>query len=336
MKTTTIGALHLPVARLGLGCMSFAGVYGNVDEDEVSRTVQAALDLGANLFDTADVYGAGVSEKMLGQALRGRRQEAVICTKFGNIDHAGAAPVAEAYAGRWETCGRPDYVRSACEKSLRNLGVETIDLYYVHRIDPTVPIEETIGAMADLVQAGKIRAIGLSEAGAETIRRAHATHPLAALQSEYSLWSREPEDWAIPLCQELGMAFVGYSPLGRGFLTGAVPPLNELSEQDSRRHQPRFEPQNYAANRRLLDILDEAAISHGCSKAQVALAWMLAQAPNVLAIPGSKSVRHLRENVASERISLTTVERETISAAFPRTAALGERYPDVQMTRIGL
>lgn len=334
MRHAEIGTSGIRSSRLGLGCMSFAGVYGDGDETEITRTVKEALALGVTMFDTADVYGSGRSESLLGRALAGRRDQAIIATKFGNIDHAGSQPTSELFEGRWETCGRPDYVKSACDRSLTNLGVETIDLYYIHRIDPTVPIEDTIGAMAELVSAGKIRAIGLSEAGETTIRRAHAVHPVAALQSEYSLWSRDVEAKVLPLCRELGISFVAYSPLGRGFLTGKVPRVNELSQQDWRRHQPRFETDNYEKNRKLLDQIDGMAKEKSCTKGQLALAWVLARESNMFAIPGSKTVAHLSENAGAADIALSVGDIAALDAAFPLGAAAGARYPEAQMRRV--
>jgi aryl-alcohol dehydrogenase-like predicted oxidoreductase len=314
--------------------MGFAGVYGPVDGAEAVRAVQRALDLGIDLFDTADVYGNGAAERLLARGLAGRRDAAFIATKFGNIDHFGDRPVAEAFEGRWETNGRPDYVRKACDASLARLGTDRIDLYYLHRVDPATPIEETVGAMADLVRAGKVRAIGLSEAGAATIRRAHAIHPIAALQTEYSLWSRDAESGVLDLCRELGIAFVAYSPLGRGFLTGAVTDVSALSDQDWRRHQPRFADGNLARNLGLLDDLQAVAERHGCASAQAALAWTMARHEHVIPIPGARRVAHVEQNAAAVSIVLDDGDLARLDRAFHPAAIAGERYPDVQMRRL--
>ena len=326
----------IEAGRIGLGCMGFAGVYGEVDEDEVARAVHRALDLGITMFDTADAYGSGRSEEMLGRILRTRRSEAFIATKFGNIDHEGDRPNAAAYEGRWETCGRPDYVHLACDRSLQRLGVDVIDLYYLHRVDVRVPIEDTVGAMAELVAQGKVRAIGLSEAGPATIRRAHAVDPIAALQSEYSLWTRDCEADVLPLCRELGIAYVAYSPLGRGFLTARVSEAATLSAQDWRRHQPRFSPENYRRNAALLDVVRQVAERHAATPGQVALAWVLSRGRDVFVIPGSKSVRHVEENAGAAGIALSADDMTQLEAAFPPGVAAGDRYPETQMKRLGL
>jgi aryl-alcohol dehydrogenase-like predicted oxidoreductase len=316
--------------------MGFAGVYGPVDEAEAIRAVRRALDLGINFFDTADVYGNGASERLLARALGERRGAAVIATKFGNIDHLGDQPIADAFEGRWETNGRPEYVRRACEASLRRLGTDYIDLYYLHRVDPATPIEETVGAMGELVRAGKVRAIGLSEAGADTIRRAHAVHPVAALQTEYSLWSRDAEDWALALCAEVGIVFVAYSPLGRGFLTGAIQSAKGLAHGDWRLHQPRFAGANLSRNLALLEVLLEVAARHACTPAQVALAWTTARYPHVVPVPGAKSVRHIEENAQAAFLTLLQEDLERLDEQFHREAIAGERYPAVQMRRLNL
>jgi aryl-alcohol dehydrogenase-like predicted oxidoreductase len=319
-----------------MGCMGFAGVYGPVDEAEATRAIHRALDLGINFFDTADVYGNGASERVLARALAGRRHTAVIATKFGNIDHFGDRPIAEAFEGRWETNGRPEYVRQACEASLIRLSIDHIDLYYLHRVDPAVPIEDTVGAMAKLVRAGKVRAIGLSEAGAATIRRAHAVHPIAALQNEYSLWSRDAESGALALCRDIGALFVAYSPLGRGFLTGEIRALAGLSSEDWRRHQPRFAGENLGRNLVLLQTLQAVARSRACTLAQVALAWVMARHEHVVPIPGAKRLEHVEENARATAISLASEEMDRLDRAFDTAAIAGDRYPEMQMRRLGL
>jgi aryl-alcohol dehydrogenase-like predicted oxidoreductase len=307
-----------------------------VDEAEAIRAVHRALDLGINFFDTADVYGNGASARLLSRALAGRRHAAVIASKFGNIDHLGDRPVADASAGRWETNGRPEYVRKACDASLARLGVDHIDLYYLHRVDPDTPIEDTVGAMAELVRQGKVRAIGLSEAAGATVRRAHAVHPISALQTEYSLWSRDAETEALGLCRELGALFVAYSPLGRGFLTGDVKTLAELSTQDWRRHQPRFADENLPRNLALLEALKAVAARRTCSLAQSALAWTLARHEYVVPIPGAKHVRHVEDNAHATSVSLTAQDLNELDRAFDPTQVAGDRYPEVQMRRLNL
>ena len=335
MKSQRLGKSGLEVSAIGMGCMGFAGVYGPVDEEEAVRAVHRALDLGITLFDTADVYGNGVSEKLLARALQGRREQAVIATKFGNIDHMGHLPVADAPVGRWETNGRPEYVRAACEASLRRLQVDSIDLYYLHRVDPDTPIEETVGAMADLVKSGKVRAIGLSEASPETIRRAHAVHPVAALQTEYSLWSRDAEGAVFEVCRELEITFVAYSPLGRGFLTGEYTDTAKLSAQDWRHHQPRFAAGNLERNSQLLAVLGEIARSRATSPAAIALAWAMARHEMVVPIVGSKRVSHVEANAAAVDIKLDGPELVKLEQAFDPASIAGDRYPAVQMERLG-
>jgi aryl-alcohol dehydrogenase-like predicted oxidoreductase len=323
-------------SRIGMGCMGFAGVYGPVDEAEALRAVQRALEVGINVFDTADVYGNGASERLLARGLAGRRSEAFIATKFGNIDHFGHLPMAQAFDGRWETNGTPRYVKRACEASLERLQTDCIDLYYLHRVDPKTPIEETVGAMADLVRAGKVRSIGLSEAGPDTIRRANAVHPLAALQTEYSLWSRDAEQWAIALCAELGMRFVAYSPLGRGFLSGQIDGTGALSEQDWRRHQPRFAAGNVEKNLLMLEALKKVAADRECTPAQCALAWTMARHAHVSPVAGAKRVAHVEQNAAAAAIELTHADLALLDQAFAPAAVAGNRYPDVQMKRLNL
>ena len=336
MTRRPLGTSGIEVSTIGVGCMGFAGVYGPVDEHEAIRSVHRALDLGLNLFDTADAYGNGVSEQLLARALQGRRQEAVIATKFGNIDHFGDRPMVDAIEGRWETNGRPEYVRAACEASLARLRTDVIDLYYLHRVDPNTPIEDTVGAMADLVRAGKVRAIGLSEAGPETIRRACAIHPLAALQSEYSLWTRDPEGVIFDLCIELGVTFIAYSPLGRGFLAGQVIEAAMLSAQDWRRHQPRLAPGNIERNMQLLDKLVDLARERDATPAALALAWTMARQRIVVPVVGSRKVAHIEANVAACDLRLDAETLAQLDQAFKACLASGDRYPEVQMRRLGL
>jgi aryl-alcohol dehydrogenase-like predicted oxidoreductase len=328
MHHRTLGNSTITVSSLGLGCMSMSDSYGadsSRDEQESIATIHRALDLGITLLDTADIYGPHTNEDLVGRAIRGRRAEVVLATKFGFM--GGRDP-----KGR-SVNGRPEYVRSACEASLKRLGVDMIDLYYLHRVDPAVPVEETIGAMADLLRAGKIRAIGISEAGPETIRRANAVYPLAALQSEYSLWTREPEDAVLPVCRALGISFVAFSPLGRGFLTGALKP-DDLVEGDFRRGLPRFQGDNFQKNLDLVARVREIARSKGCTGTQLALAWLLAQGPEVIPIPGTKRRKYLEENAAAADVILTPSDLKQIDEVAPRGAAAGERYPAAMMALV--
>jgi aryl-alcohol dehydrogenase-like predicted oxidoreductase len=328
MHHRTLGNSGITVSSLGLGCMSMSDSYGadsSRDEQESIATIHRALDLGITLLDTADIYGPHTNEELVGRAIQGRRAEVVLATKFGFV--GGRDP-----KGR-SVSGKPDYVRSACEASLKRLGVEVIDLYYQHRVDPAVPVEETIGAMAELVRAGKIRAIGISEAGPETIRRANAVYPLAALQSEYSLWTREPEDTVLPVCRELGIAFVAFSPLGRGFLTGALKP-DDLVEGDFRRGLPRFQGDNFQKNLDLVARVREIALAKGCTATQLALAWLLAQGPEVIPIPGTKRRKYLEENAAAVDVVLTPSELKQIDEVAPKGVAAGDRYPAAMMALV--
>jgi aryl-alcohol dehydrogenase-like predicted oxidoreductase len=307
--------------------MGMSEFYGARDEAESIATIHRALDLGVSFLDTADMYGSGANEELVGRALRDRRDRAVLATKFGNVRTPEGG-----FAG---VNGRPEYVRSACEASLKRLGVDVIDLYYQHRVDPETPIEETVGAMAALVREGKARFLGLSEAAPETIRRAHAVHPIAALQTEYSLWSRDPEDEILPTCRELGIGFVAYSPLGRGFLTGQFRTFENFAPDDYRRHSPRFQGENFARNLDLVRKIEEIAAEKGCTPAQLALAWVLAQGEDVVPIPGTKRRTYLEENVAALEVTLTAEERERIEQIAPKGAAAGERYPESAMRFIG-
>jgi aryl-alcohol dehydrogenase-like predicted oxidoreductase len=325
MQTRQIGPLR--VSAIGLGCMGMTPVYGEPDEDECIATLHRAIELGVSFIDTADVYGAGRNEELVGPALAGRRDQVVLASKFGNVRHAD---------GRRDVNGRPDYVPKACDASLKRLRVDVIDLYYLHRVDPNVPIEDTVGAMARLVDAGKVRHLGLSEAGAATLRRAHAEHPIAALQSEYSLWSRDVEAEILPACRELGIGFVAYSPLGRGFLSGAITSQDALADNDRRREHPRFAAENLERNVRLLRALREIAGARHCTPAQTALAWLLARGEDIVPIPGTKRRRYLEENAAAVDLVLDAADLEALDAAFPRGVAAGDRYPAGGMRRVGL
>jgi aryl-alcohol dehydrogenase-like predicted oxidoreductase len=307
--------------------MGMSTAYGTPDDAESTATIHRALDIGMNFFDSADVYGNGHNETLLGAALKGRRSEAIIATKVGNLGRSAAPRTVD---------GSPAHVAAGCDASLKRLGVETIDLYYLHRVDPQVPIEDTVGAMKRLVEQGKVRHIGLSEAGAQTLRRAAAVHPIAALQSEWSLWSRDIEAEIVPVCRELGIGIVPYAPLGRGYLTGTIPTLDALIADDRRRDHPRFAAENMARNARLLDALRPVAEAHGASMAQVAIAWVLAQGPDVVPIPGAKRRKWLEENAKATEIVLTAAEIAALSASFARGAAAGTRYPEKQMAGLGI
>ena len=319
MDTIRLGSQGLEVSRLGLGCMGMSEFYGATDEAENLRVFQAALDGGINFFDTADMYGPFINEELVGRALRPVRDQVVIATKFANM---------RGQAGEWLGInGRPEYVHQSVDASLKRLGIDTIDLYYQHRVDPNVPIEETVGAMSELVQAGKVRYLGLSEATPQQIRRAHAVHPITALQTEYSLWSRDPEDEIIPTLRELGIGFVPYSPLGRGFLTGQFRSPDDFPEGDYRRHSPRFMGENFAKNLQVVTELEKLAAHKGVSTAQLALAWVLAQGPQDFApIPGTKRVKYLQENLAALDVSFTPQELAQIDQVAPVGVAAGERY----------
>ena len=324
MKLRTLGDNGPAVSALGLGCMGMSEFYGARNEAESVATIHHALDHGLTFLDTADMYGFGDNEELIGRALGSRRSEVFLATKFGILRSRTDSSVRGIN-------GRPEYVRAACDASLRRLGIETIDLYYQHRVDPTTPIEETVGAMAELVRAGKVRHLGLSEAGVTTIRRAHAVHPIAAVQMEYSLWTRDPEDGVLAACRELGVVFVAYSPLGRGFLTGQIKKFEDLAPDDYRRVSPRFQGENFARNLALVQRVSEIAATKGCTPSQLALAWVLAQGEDIIPIPGTKHRAYLDENLGALNLALNAAERAAIEAAFPRAAISGDRYPALMM-----
>jgi aryl-alcohol dehydrogenase-like predicted oxidoreductase len=328
MKQRKLGAGGPVVSMIGLGCMGMSDFYGHRDEAEAVATIHHALDRGVTLLDTADMYGYGRNEELVGRAIRGRRHEVFLATKFG-IMRAEDDPNVRGINGR------PEYVRAACEASLRRLGVDVIDLYYQHRVDPATPIEETVGAMADLVRAGKVRFIGLSEAGAATLRRAHAVHPLTALQSEYSLWTRDPEEGVLAACRELGIGFVAYSPLGRGFLTGRIKRIEDFAPDDYRPHTPRFQGENFQRNLDLVRRIELLAAQKGCRPAQLALAWVLAQGEDIVPIPGTKRRVYFDENLGALDLALTPAEVKKINGFFPPGAATGPRYPEAMQKSLG-
>ena len=327
MITRQLGSTGPRTGALGLGCMGMSEFYGEGDEDESLATIARALDLGVTLLDTADIYGPYTNEELVGKAIRGRRDRVVVATKFGIVRSEDPS-----FRG---INGRPEYVRRSCEASLKRLGTDHIDLYYQHRVDTDVPIEETVGAMARLVEVGKVRFLGLSEAGPETIRRAHAEHPIAALQTEYSLWSREPEDEILVTIRELGIGFVPYSPLGRGFLTGRFRTIDDLPEDDYRRHSPRFQGENFARNLELVARIEEMARTRGCTPAQLALAWVLAQGEDMVPIPGTKRRKYVDENLGAVRVELTPDDLARIGEMAPQGVAAGTRYPESAMKALG-
>src|SRR6266496_1762595 len=324
MKQRKLGRGGPIVSAIGLGCMGMSEFYGHHDDAESLATIDRAIDFGITFFDTADIYGPHTNEQLLGRGIRGKRHRVVIATKFGILRD----PDTPGFRG---INGKPEYVKQACEASLRRLGIDCIDLYYQHRVDPETPIEETVGAMAELVRTGKVRYLGLSEAGADSIRRAHAVHPITALQSEYSLWTRDPEEEVFGVCRELGIGLVPYSPLGRGFLTGQIKRFEDLPEDDYRRTSPRFQGENFQRNLALVKRVEEIAREKKCSPAQLALAWVLAQGNDIVPIPGTKRRKYLQENVGALDVTLSTKDLARIDEVAPHEAVAGARYPDWAM-----
>lgn len=327
MNTKPLGSQGLQATRLGLGCMGMSEFYGPANDAESIKTIHHAIELGINFLDTADAYGPFLNEELVGRAIKGKREQLTIATKFGIVRNP-ANPAARGFNGK------PDYVRSSCEGSLKRLGIDVIDLYYLHRVDPATPIEETVGAMADLVKEGKIKGIGLSEVSVETLKRAHAVFPVSAVQTEYSLWTRDPEEGILDTCRQLGVAFVAYSPLGRGFLTGQIRKFEDLAADDYRRFSPRFQGENFQKNLDLVKKIEDLAAGKNCTASQLALAWVLAQGDHVFAIPGTKRVERLEENAGALKVRLSNEELAAINEIVPKGVASGERYNKEMMSSL--
>jgi aryl-alcohol dehydrogenase-like predicted oxidoreductase len=328
MQTKPLGSQGINASALGLGCMGMSDFYGSRNDEESTKVIQHAYELGINFFDTADMYGPYTNEVLVGKAIRPFRKECILATKFGIVRDPNDS-------SRRGVNGKPEYVRSSCENSLKRLNVEVIDLYYLHRKDPDTPIEDTVGAMSQLVKEGKVRGIGLSEVNADTLRRAHSVHPITALQSEYSLWTREPEDDILNTCRELGIAFVAYSPLGRGFLTGQIKRFEDFEPGDYRRFSPRFQGENFDKNLQLVRKIETMATNKGCTSSQLALAWVMAQGDYIFPIPGTKHIKYLEENVGALDISLSEEELKEIDSIAPKGVAAGSRYPESAMGSVG-
>ena len=329
MQKRKLGRTGPDVSAVGLGCMGMSISYGEPNDEESIATMHRAIELGANLLVTSDAYGSGVNEELVGRAIKGRRDKVVVATKFGNVSLGGGVP--EGLSG-----GHPDYVPLACDRSLKRLGVEVIDIYGLHRVDSKVPIEDTVGAMKRLVEQGKVRHLALSEAGPETIRRAHKVHPIVAVETEYSLWSRDVENGVLPACRELGVGFMAYAPLGRGFLTATIKTLDALLPKDRRRDHPRFDPENIKRNAELLKPIETIAAAKKCTPAQVALAWVLAQGADIVPIPGTKRRKYLEQNCAALDVKLSSEDIEALKKAFPLGVTAGTRYPEKQMKALGI